>query len=130
VGSMLAVARGESVQLTNLRFAHSSTIVPLTTALGLFRDAELLTHDLPQAQIDARSFRTSQVSPKAGHVAFVLYECAGQYLVKVLHNEKEVAVDGCDGETYCPLDVFVAAYQSYIQTDFDELCAVPEGKLG
>ena len=55
--------------------------------------------------------------------AFVLYQCpVGEaYRVKVLQNEKETIVNGCDS-VYCPLQQFLQAYQFYLTSDFDQVC--------
>ena len=108
-------------QRANLRFAHSGTIVPIVTALGLYRDPVLLRHDSSPAVIDSRVFRTSYMSNKGTNVAFVLYECSGSYVVKVLQSEREVVVDGCSS-VYCPFEQFEAAYREYLDLDFEEYC--------
>jgi hypothetical protein len=109
-------------QRANLRFAHSSTIVPLLTALGLYRDPVQLYHDSPANVIANRVFRTSYMSNKGTNVAFVLYDCgASGPLVKVLQSEREVVISGC-GSVYCPLSTFEAAYRSYLDLDFDTYC--------
>lgn len=121
--SLVNAAKELSSQATNLRFAHSSTVVPLGAVFGLYRDSEELRADTRQEVIDSRVFRTSQVSPMGTNFAVVLYSCDGglEHLVKVLHNEREVVVKGCD-DVFCPLADFLKAYDSYITQDFDALC--------
>ena len=54
-------------------FGHSATVVPLITAVGLFRDSRPLTADLRPSD---RQFRTSRIDPMSANVAFALYDCA------------------------------------------------------
>ena len=123
VTSMLAATDRSQRQRANLRFAHSSTVVPLHAVFGLYRDAFLLRHDTPQSLIDNRQYRTSVLSPMGTNFAFVLYECSlgEQYRVKVLQNERETVVAGCS-TLYCPLDEFISAYKSYLDDNFDSHC--------
>jgi multiple inositol-polyphosphate phosphatase/2,3-bisphosphoglycerate 3-phosphatase len=123
INAMLAAAEGTSRQVANLRFAHSSTVVPLSSAFGLYDDGFLLHHDTPQSIINTRKFRTSILSPMGTNFAFILYECqqGDQFQIKVLQNEKETIVAGCP-TLYCPLDTFVSAYKSYLDADFDDVC--------
>lgn len=123
--SMVAASQGETRQKTNLRFAHSSTVVPLAAVFGLYKDGQDLRHDSPQDFIDNRKFRTSNISTMGTNFAFVLYECGeDDYQVKVLQNEKEMVIAGCPG-VYCPLKTLLSAYDFYINTEFDELCQNP-----
>jgi len=120
--SMISVAQGETRQKANLRFAHSSTVVPLAAVFGLYKDGRDLKHNDSQELIDSRTYRTSDISTMAANFVFVLYECQdNDYLVKVLQNEKEMEVDGCDG-VYCPLRQFLETYEFYINSEFDEIC--------
>lgn len=123
VSSMEAAKDLTQRQRANLRFAHSSTVVPLHAVFGLYNDGFLLRHDTPQALIDNRQYRTSVLSPMGTNFAFILYECGvgARYRVKVLQNEKETVVAGCS-TLYCPLDEFTAAYKSYLEADFDTHC--------
>ena len=88
VFAMQDAQANETPQKASLRFAHSSTVVPLFAAFGLFRDEPLLRADSSASAIAARQFRTSILSPMGTNFAFVLYDCGEETdaLVKVLHN--------------------------------------------
>jgi len=59
----------------SLYFGHSSTLVPLMTALGLFRDRRPLTAGVTPPQRRRRLFRTSRIDPMSANIAFTLYHC-------------------------------------------------------
>ena len=56
------------------RFAHTGTVIPLLTMLGLYNDSVPPRADNFDQQAD-RKFRVSDIVPMGGNVAFVLYKC-------------------------------------------------------
>lgn len=56
------------------RFAHTGTVIPLLTMLGLYNDSVPPRADNFDQQGN-RAFRVSDVVPMSGNVAFVLYKC-------------------------------------------------------
>jgi len=122
---MDSVAAGKSQLRAGVRFAHAETVMPLQALLGLYRDAQPLTHNMTRAQMDARVFRSSVVSPFSANVVFVLYACAdGEFLVKLLVNEKEELIPGCT-DTYCPYNTAKAVLKHTMECQFDKECALP-----
>jgi hypothetical protein len=95
--------------------------------LGLFKDARLLTPDLPYEHVVARNFSSSYVSPYTANVVLVLYQCtAGPPVVKLLLNEREYVVPGC-ADLYCPLPAFKRALDHALANcHFDTLCSVDQ----
>eukprot|EP00727_Mastigamoeba_balamuthi_P013841 m51a1_g908 hypothetical protein (426) ;mRNA; f:109232-110590 len=107
-----------------LRFAHAETVMPLLALLGLYRDDVPLAASMTQAQMEARQWRTSRISPMATNVFFVLATSKdGEPLVQVLHNESPVvlAQGGC-ADVWCPLAQIKRGYAEALATDFDALC--------
>ena len=56
------------------RFAHTGTLIPLLTMLGLYNDSVPPRADNFNQQAN-RTFRVSELVPMSGNVAFVLYKC-------------------------------------------------------
>ena len=83
-------------QKAKLRFAHAETLLPFIALLvtmatnflkltyflkGLFKDSEMLHWNSSRSVLDNRLWRDSQLSPFAGNVAFVLYNCTGNFYI-------------------------------------------------
>jgi len=75
-----ARVRDRSVASRSASFyvGHSTTILPLFAALGLFRDPQPLTAAVwnSSSTIRDRQFRTSRIDPMSSNIAFTLYDCA------------------------------------------------------
>lgn len=121
------------------RFAHTGTVIPLLTMLGLYNDTLPPRADNFDQQGN-RTFRISNVVPMAANVAFVLYNCqtqnagkgnkddieeksekafrVSQMMVQLLVNEAPVPMPGCGGRMYCRLNRFLS-YYSHIQNNCD-----------
>jgi multiple inositol-polyphosphate phosphatase/2,3-bisphosphoglycerate 3-phosphatase len=119
------------VELGKFRFAHAETLLPLIALLGLYRDDAPLRANSSLECIQNRKWRTSVISPYAANLAFILYECnststanASQYLVKLIHNEKEMFIPGCENNIYCPYTTFKSKYLSALDCDFEKLCGI------
>ena len=58
-------------------FGHAESLVPVLTALGLFRDRQPLASDMfhTPSLADARKFRTSAFMPFSANLALILYDC-------------------------------------------------------
>jgi multiple inositol-polyphosphate phosphatase/2,3-bisphosphoglycerate 3-phosphatase len=109
-------------QRAKLRFAHAETVVPFVSLLGFFKDDYVWKADSPAHLIEERKWRSSKISPFAANVALVLYNCTDGPKVKVLHNEVELQIPGCD--LYCPFEKFKSIYTQYLEQDFESLCEV------
>ncbi|XP_028400501.1 multiple inositol polyphosphate phosphatase 1-like [Dendronephthya gigantea] len=103
------------------QFAHTGTVVPLLTSLGLFTDDLPLRADNFIVQ-GKREFRPSNIVPMSANVAFVLYECnktrwgmnsrsriSRVMKIQVIVNEVAVKIPAC-GKTHCPLKKFLDYY--------------------
>eukprot|EP01128_Nolandella_sp_AFSM9_P011998 TRINITY_DN8879_c0_g1_i1.p1 TRINITY_DN8879_c0_g1~~TRINITY_DN8879_c0_g1_i1.p1 ORF type:complete len:507 (-),score=109.19 TRINITY_DN8879_c0_g1_i1:192-1712(-) len=110
-------------QLVKLNFAHAETIMPLIALLGLHNDAPgVMRWNSTQSVIRNRKWKTSQFSPFAGNIAFLLYRCGSDFQVRVLVNEVEVKLPKCDS-VMCPLGQFLEEYGSS-KCEFDKLCSL------
>lgn len=82
-----------------------------------------------------RTWKQGSVAPYNTHIAFVLYRNASaaanatslsSYLVRLLFNEQQLAVPGCEGESVgldCPLPHFLAVNKPKADPRiFDQLC--------
>ncbi|ESQ50172.1 hypothetical protein EUTSA_v10002208mg, partial [Eutrema salsugineum] len=127
-----------SYEKTRLRFAHAETIVPFSCLLGLFLDGSEFEKirkekplELPPQPPKTRDFRGSTMAPFGGNNMLVLYSCPAasspKYFVQVLHNEHPIAVPGCDGKDFCPLEDFKAKVVTpHLKRAFDSLCNANE----
>ncbi|CAG7868455.1 unnamed protein product [Brassica rapa] len=139
-----------SYEKARLRFAHAETIVPFSCLLGLFLDASEFEKiqkekplELPPQPPKTRDFKGSTMAPFGGNNMLVLYSCPAasspKYFVQVLHNEHPIAVPGCDGKDFCPLEDFKAKVVTpHLKHAFNNLCNAnlddpkqnhPSGKL-
>ncbi|XP_009118292.1 multiple inositol polyphosphate phosphatase 1 [Brassica rapa] len=124
----------ESYEKARLRFAHAETIVPFSCLLGLFLDGSEYEKiqkekplELPPQPPKTRDFRGSTMAPFGGNNMLVLYSCPAasspKYFVQVLHNEHSIALPGCDGKDFCPLEDFKAKVVTpHLKHAFDNLC--------
>ena len=123
------------------RFAHTGTVIPLLTMLGLYNDTIPPTAGNFHQQAN-RKFRISDVVPMGGNVAFLLYkcnkerpenksksdtegesDCAGHchisnMTIQMLVNEAPVPMPACGGRMYCRLKNFLS-YYSHIKDTCD-----------
>jgi multiple inositol-polyphosphate phosphatase/2,3-bisphosphoglycerate 3-phosphatase len=111
-----------------LRFAHAETILPFASILGLFNDSSPLLANSSADFINNRKFRSSQISPFAANIAFVLYNCSSTsvpYRVQLLQNEQETLFPGCS-EMYCPYTELKQLYSQYLygNCNFNQLCGI------
>ena len=80
------------------RFAHTGTVIPLLTMLGLYNDSVPPRADNFNQQTN-RTFRVSDVVPMSGNVAFVLYKCKHDGAkMKTERNGKVEAKSNCEGQ--------------------------------
>lgn len=84
--------------VADLRFAHAETIAPFAALLGLHGAAES-TKDILTFE---KLWQAENVIPFSANIQWLVYknESTGNYLVKFLLNEKEVAVNGLATKTF------------------------------
>lgn len=113
------------------RFGHSETVVPLMTALGLFKDDQPLRASNRLA-MENRKFKTSDISPYSANVAFVLYACddlshsvtdaSRTFMIQLQVNEKPMNIPGCDS-LMCPYEQARKVYSNLIdRCDIENVC--------
>ncbi|XP_060586938.1 multiple inositol polyphosphate phosphatase 1-like [Ruditapes philippinarum] len=117
------------------QFGHSETIVPLMTALGLYKDnTPLLATNFNT--MSGRKFRTSNIDPYTSNLAFVIYACdnvmqtyatergSREFVVKLFVNAKEVNIPSC-GDLPCYYGVVKRKYNDYInKCNIKEICGI------
>lgn len=117
------------------QFGHSETVVPLMTALGLYKDnSPLLATNFES--MSGRKFRTSNIAPYSSNIAFAVYACddlntletgsfkpgSQTFVVKLFVNEKEVTIPACDG-WLCYYDKVKEKFEDYIsKCDIAKVC--------
>ena len=90
-----------------MKFAHSSTIQPLLTILGLYRDTPMLLSTNYDVSVN-RTWRSGRIAPMSGHLSFNAFQCTGNnYRVLVLHNELPIKIGSCD-EFFCDYEEVVS----------------------
>lgn len=120
-------------------------MIPMITALGLFRDEDHLRAD-NFAKNAKRKFRTGMFSPFSANLAFVLHKCDtghdninSKYKVHVLVNELPVGeLDAgelacsrmnrnnrqlIDDGSLCDLDHFKSQLKAFLSQDIHQACA-------
>jgi hypothetical protein len=96
-----AIKSPKTAPIAHLRFAHAETIIPFLVQLGLYSSDSVSTM-LQNAS--ERKFRTTEISPMAANVQWILYQCPNNnYRVQMLHNEvaKSFPMPGCESKTSC-----------------------------
>ena len=125
--STIKVFKEERETFGIFRFAHSETLRPLFTMLGLFNESIPLRADNFEKQA-GRQFSTSHNTPLASNAAFVLYECSGkEFKVQFMINEAPVGLPCCYGNSTCSLTKFLSCYEPIgKRCDFDAMCQLPQ----
>lgn len=111
----------DSHSKAKLRFGHAETIFPLVSILGLFKDPFPLLANTTYPQREARLWESSVISPFAANTLFIHYQCRDGSYVKILHNEKEYVIPGCEG-LFCSWSRFKSIFSDYLNLDFKKLC--------
>ncbi|CAK4132439.1 unnamed protein product [Aphanomyces euteiches] len=123
VESMRNYTDGKGSVQGHFRFAHAETLLPLVSILGFHKDEPPL---MASTNAYDRRFRTSELSPFSGNLAFVLYACENEskHMVQVVLNEKQVESPGL-GCIYCPLTHWTCHYDPWISHwDFQAQCTI------
>nr|USJ75256.1 PHY1 [Pteris vittata] len=131
-----------AVEKAHLRFAHAETVIPFICLLGLFLDAEEVQKILMEAPLEppprppkTRLWRGSAVAPYGANNMVVLHKCSSNkdgsqeeeddFRVQVLHNERSVALPGCNGTHLCPFQVFKEqVVVPHLKYNFHSLCSL------
>ncbi|EAL63948.1 hypothetical protein DDB_G0286993 [Dictyostelium discoideum AX4] len=107
-----------------LRFAHSETVIPLMSLLGLFKDEYHLFANLTSNQIINRNFKTSVIVPYSTNLVMFLYDCGGENDFKILveHNESPILIPGCN-DIFCNYQLFKSLFSNVINFNWDNYCS-------
>ena len=117
------IAAGNNQSSGTFYFSHSGTLLKLLAFLNVFKDEEQLRSENFK-QMDKRKWRTSQIGPFGGNIAFVLQKCEEEYKIGLYVNEVLTTIPGCDD--WCSLTRFMSLYPLLEPCDFDEMCDKPE----
>ncbi|KAF0692568.1 Aste57867_16380 [Aphanomyces stellatus] len=107
----------------HFRFAHAETLLPLLSLVGLQRDDAPLLASTPSFE---RKFKSAELAPFGGNVAFVLHACdhPSEYVVEMVVNERQTSTPGL-GCVFCPLSHWLGHYKHWLsQWHFHEQCQV------
>jgi len=119
------IAAGHQKPSGSFYFTHSGTLLKLLAFLNVFTDEDKMKSDNFE-QMEGRKWKTSQIGPFGGNIAFVLQKCQGsEYKIGLFVNEVLTSVPGCDGD-WCSLDIFISLYPQSEQCNFVEMCAKPD----
>ncbi len=81
----------------NLRFAHAETIAPIAALM----DIAAADKQAPDILTYSHIWSAASVIPLSSNVQWILYRNKpGKYLIKVMLNEKEAAIDGVSTKTF------------------------------
>jgi multiple inositol-polyphosphate phosphatase/2,3-bisphosphoglycerate 3-phosphatase len=113
-------------EVIHFMFGHAETLVPLLSLIGLYNHSDHWKHDTPKESWSNRIFKSSQISPFSANIGLLLYHCDDRPFVRVLHNEQEVIIPGCD-EVMCPWNEFQTTFQHLMELDLEPHCQVVKG---
>ncbi|XP_072168339.1 multiple inositol polyphosphate phosphatase 1-like [Diadema setosum] len=112
------------------KFAHSSTLQPFLTILGLYKDSPKLMADNYNVSIN-RIWASGRISPMGGHLAFHFFRCPNNdHRVLVQHNELPIQVGACQ-DLFCPYNTVVTHLtESSNGCSWDKICRVDPDNVG
>ena len=107
----------------HFRSAHSQTILPLYSLLGLLNNNKPLLADNYE-KMRNRNFKSGKIVPFAGNIAFVLYQCEnGNQKIQMYGNEKLIRLPFCKSKVDCSFSEFEKYYQNIVdQCDLKKMC--------
>ena len=104
-------------------FSHSTALLPLITALGLYKDPGLLTAQNYRTYGVHRAWNISTISPFSGNIGLLLVNCRGQNQVMVFHNERELHLPDCPSN--CTWNNFKNVFNRFQKCDQHKICDLP-----
>eukprot|EP01064_Diplonema_japonicum_P001596 TRINITY_DN1105_c0_g1_i1.p1 TRINITY_DN1105_c0_g1~~TRINITY_DN1105_c0_g1_i1.p1 ORF type:complete len:505 (+),score=159.54 TRINITY_DN1105_c0_g1_i1:66-1580(+) len=125
---------GDNAIRANFRFGHSDTIMPMVTALGLFKDGVNPTPDMAWTEAEKRQWKTSEIAPMGANINLILHECtddttnATSHKVGLRHNEYHIKWPRCGTATdvdFCSVADIKQAYPYSTGCNYDEICKKP-----
>ncbi|XP_013417862.1 multiple inositol polyphosphate phosphatase 1 [Lingula anatina] len=124
IGAIRNATTGSNFLHGLFRFAHSATIVPFYSALGLFKDAQAPTSDNYDSRAD-RKLRTSYIDSMASNINFVIYKCEDTHKFKIHVNERETLLPGCS-DILCDVSILMDSVGKVADAcDFEKICKWP-----
>nr|CAB3263844.1 multiple inositol polyphosphate phosphatase 1-like [Phallusia mammillata] len=119
-----------------LIFGHSSTVAVTAANMGLYEREDPPTSENFRYQ-KYRAFRMSQMTPSAGNIMIVLYQCSAQdestYKVQTFWNERLLrgypACRSTGPIGMCDLDTWLESYHQFVpgsetECSMEEICSV------
>lgn len=97
-------------ELSNLKFAHDYTILPLLTTFGLYKDDFSLFLNNPKD----RRWKMSNISPFSNNIIIFLTYCSekSSYELWFYHNEKQIKIPACKNQ-WCTIEEFETLFWKY-----------------
>lgn len=93
-------------------FTHSAALQLFLTAMGILKDDEPLKAENYDDVFD-RKWKTSEISPFAGNIAIVKYNCSNDTKIKLFLNEKLLKLDWCEANGVCDWVDFEKRYGDF-----------------
>ncbi|KAJ3182826.1 PHOsphatase [Gaertneriomyces sp. JEL0708] len=123
VNEMRDMIDGRSRTKGVFRFGHAETNVFLMDIFGLYYDESHLFANSTEKHLHDRKFRLSEIMPFAGNWFIELYGCGDSKFVRVLLNEQEEVLPGCQS-SLCPYETFLEVVGDDYGCDFKDLCGL------
>lgn len=108
---------------TTVYFSHSAALQLFLTGLGAMRDDIDLKSNNSFVEMSMRKWRTSVISPFAGNIAVVRYNCPApsRDQVKFFLNEKLLHLDWCQANGACDWQHLKDRYVFYGNGNCDKI---------
>ena len=110
---------------TSLRFAHSETLVPLITLLGINKDQDI-NYSWDKEEFWNRTTKLSEIDPFATNLGFVVFKNSSseENIIKIFLNERQVKISACLSEEGCTRSELLKIVQSTSgQCDRSVMCS-------
>jgi multiple inositol-polyphosphate phosphatase/2,3-bisphosphoglycerate 3-phosphatase len=124
-------AMEQNQTLVTMRFTHAETLIPLITALGMFKDDHPISGKMTYDELKNRAFHSSHFSPFQGNIIFEVYDCPEGHCFRLFVNERPIVLPGCNYTHHlCPLSEFKRLLGSLDECNFDQMCENTHQTIG
>lgn len=131
VESLKSAASNSTASFVGIfRSAHAETLIPLYALLGLYTDKENMLSSNYE-KMKNRNFRPACMTPFAGHIYFVLYQCEkNEYKIQMYVNERLTKIPCCESAEDCDFKTFLNCYEKVVNDcHFDQMCKLDHSEL-
>ena len=92
-------------------------MLPFYAIMGIDKDPYNFNFSNITIENKNRKYRITQLDPMNSNIAFVLYECAinnvVKYKLRAFHNENLIKTEGCSSALDCDLDEFLNHFVNF-----------------